>query len=156
MADVATRYDVRVVPVEATAALRHDVLRPHQTIEEMVLPGESDPGTTAFAAVAADGAVVGTAVVLPEPCPWRPDRRDGWRLRGMATAPEWRGQGVGTRVLGAAIDHVADNGGGLVWCHARTPARSLYERAGFAAYGDVWDEPVIGPHIGMWREVAAR
>jgi predicted GNAT family N-acyltransferase len=48
---------------------------------------------------------------------------------------------------------VAERGGGLVWCHARTPARRFYERAGFTAVGAEWVEPPIGPHITMWRAV---
>ncbi len=71
----------------------------------------------------------------------------------MATAPDWRGRGLGTAVLDALIDHAAAHGGGLVWCNARVPARRLYERAGLVARGAVFDIPGIGPHIQMWRTV---
>jgi len=72
---------------------------------------------------------------------------------GMATDPERRGRGIGTRVLAAALDHVRAAGGTVIWCNARTPARTLYERAGFAAHGDEWVDPVIGPHVAMWRRL---
>jgi len=72
----------------------------------------------------------------------------------MATAPEWRRRGVGSALLAAVIDHVATNGGGLLWCNARLGALGFYERAGFQARGDAWEEPVIGPHVAMWRFVA--
>jgi predicted GNAT family N-acyltransferase len=42
-----------------------------------------------------------------------------------------------------------------VWCHARTPAQPFYKRAGFAAHGDEWVDPEIGPHVAMWLEVGA-
>jgi predicted GNAT family N-acyltransferase len=71
----------------------------------------------------------------------------------MATDEAWRSGGVGSRLLGAVLDHVAAAGGEMVWCNARTPARRFYERAGFAAHGDEWVDPEIGPHIAMWREV---
>jgi predicted GNAT family N-acyltransferase len=36
-----------------------------------------------------------------------------------------------------------------VWCNARTPARGFYERAGFAAVGEEFALPDIGPHFLM-------
>ena len=71
----------------------------------------------------------------------------------MATAEGLRGVGIGARLLAAALDHIAAEGGDLVWCNARTPARRFYERAGFVARGDEWVDPEIGPHIAMWREL---
>jgi len=84
--------------------------------------------------------------------PWRPEL-DAWRLRGMATAPEWRGMGVGRAMVGAVFDHVAAGGGALLWCNARLAAVGFYERAGMTTTGDVWEEPVIGPHIAMFVQV---
>jgi GNAT superfamily N-acetyltransferase len=71
----------------------------------------------------------------------------------MATAPEWRGTGVGSALVGAVFDHVAAGGGGLLWCNARLAAVGFYERAGMVTTGDVWEEPVIGPHIAMFVQV---
>jgi GNAT superfamily N-acetyltransferase len=71
----------------------------------------------------------------------------------MATAPEWRGTGVGSALLGAVFDHVAAGGGGLLWCNARLAAVGFYERSGMVTRGDVWEEPVIGPHIAMFVHV---
>ncbi len=56
-------------------------------------------------------------------------------------------------MLGAAVSHVADRGGGLLWCNARLPAVTLYTRAGFVEVGEPWTDPVIGPHVVMWRTV---
>jgi predicted GNAT family N-acyltransferase len=71
----------------------------------------------------------------------------------MATAEGQRGRGVGARTLAACVVHVLRHGGGLLWCTARTPARAFYERAGFVVHGEEWIDPVIGPHVAMWREV---
>jgi len=145
---------VRRVEAAATRPLRRAVLRPHQRIEELVLPGDDDADTGHFAALL-DGRVVGTASVRAEAAPFPVPGTAGavWRLRGMATEPALRGSGVGGRVLAAALGHVASSGGTLLWCNARTPARSFYERAGFVADGQPWDEPEIGPHVRMWRRV---
>jgi GNAT superfamily N-acetyltransferase len=148
-------FEVRRVPAEQTYALRQQVLRPHQTLEQMRLPGDDDPDSGFLAAIDGAGTVLGTVSLRRERCPWQPDRPDGWRLRGMATVPDMQGRGIGTEVLSAGIAHVEQHGGGLVWCHARSPARTLYERAGFSVFGDEWEDPVIGPHVRMWRDVPA-
>ena len=142
---------VERVPPERTHALRGRVLRPN--MPERAAVADATPGAASFAAVDSDGEVVGTVIVYPEDCPWRHDP-GAWRLRGMATAPELRSMGIGSAVLAAALDHIAAEGGSLVWCNARTPARAFYERAGFRVHGDEWVDPEIGPHVAMWRTVA--
>lgn len=140
--------DVEQVPPGLTAALRRRVLRPHQTVAELV--AETAPGTIGFAAFSG-GAVVGSALLSQEPFP--DGEIDAWRLRGMATAPEFQGRGVGGAVLSTVIDYVRIAGGTVLWANARTPARRFYESHGFAAVGDIWNDPDIGPHIRMWRKV---
>jgi predicted GNAT family N-acyltransferase len=147
--------DVRVeaVPATVTFPLRQRVLRPHQQLEQLALPGDDDPDTCHVAALTPTGEVVGTANVRREPPPWEASTGAGWRLRGMATIWECRGQGIGTRLLEAALSHVVDRGGGLVWCNARVPAQRFYERAGFVTRGESWNDPDVGPHVTMWRYV---
>jgi GNAT superfamily N-acetyltransferase len=140
------------VPPEVTHPLRRRVLRPGAS-GHVRLSADDHPATAAFAATTPAGDVVGTAIVYPEPCPWQPQRPGAWRLRGMATDPGRRSGGIGARVLRAVLDHVRAQGGALVWCNARTPARRFYERAGFAPHGEPWDDPDIGPHVAMWREL---
>jgi predicted GNAT family N-acyltransferase len=67
----------------------------------------------------------------------------------MATAEGKRREGVGAALLNAVLEHVKLHSGGLLWCSARTSARSFYERAGFVSRGDIWDEPRLGPHVMM-------
>lgn len=138
----------QVVP-GLTASLRQRVLRPHQTVAELVAAPPS-PGTVAFAGFVS-GAVVGSALVMPDPFPDRPAVPGAWRVRGMATDAGHRGEGVGSAVLQTAIDYARTAGGELVWCNARVAARGFYQRAGFAATGPEFDEPNIGRHIRMWR-----
>lgn len=150
----AVEYTVRQVPVERTRALRKAVLRPYLPEDDpYVLPDDHLPTTVSFGAVTPDDELIGVARLTPEPPPFAPDRRDSWRLRGMATSPEVRNLGVGAAVLRALVAHVAASGGGILWCNARTTARGLYERGGMRQWGDVWEEPDIGPHIVMWRDI---
>lgn len=73
----------------------------------------------------------------------------GWRLRGVAVEPAWRKRGVGR----ALVDHAASaaRSGDVVWVNARIGARRFYERLGFDAYGDYWDDPASGAHVVMAR-----
>ena len=151
------RVTVGAVAAETTWALRQEVLRPARAVRDCLYEGEADPRAAHVAAVDTDtGTVLAVGVVIPEPPPWDTDSGDGWRVRGMATRPEARGTGLGGRVLDLLIGHVADHGGGLVWCNARTPALHLYERGQFLPRGDVFELPEIGPHRVMWRTVAPR
>ena len=144
--------------------MRHSVLRPHLAFEAVVWEGDDDPVTATFGAMDREtGAVVGVATVFPEPGPFEPSevglapgassKDTTWRLRGMATEEAARGRGIGSMVLEAAVDHVAAEGGELLWCNARIGAVAFYERAGFRTWGEVWDLPSVGPHIVMWRYV---
>src|SRR5205823_13425096 len=72
-----------------------------------------------------------------------------WRGRGMATKAPARARGAGAAVLAALLDHARAEGARSVWCNVRTPARSLYERAGFRAVSEEFELPGIGPHFRM-------
>lgn len=150
-----TAYVVERVAAADTWALRHEVLRPHQRLAEMAVPGDDDRASGHFVARTPAGEVIGTASVLPEPPPWATEGQRAWRLRGMATAPGWRGKGVGTTVFAAALAHVGAHGGTLLWCNARIPAQAFYDRAGFVPHGEPWVDPVIGPHLAMSKTVRA-
>lgn len=164
--------DVVVERVVASVVLplRSAVLRPGRPLDAARLDVDDLPDTATFAAIdrratgtgatvgrnpgtaTEPGTVVGTALVYPVACPWVPTAR-GWRLRGMATAPGRRNAGIGTRLVQVVVEHVESHGGEVLWCFARVPARRFYERAGFVAVGHEWDEPGIGPHVNMARDL---
>ena len=132
--------DLRLIPLDATRALRRDVLRPYMTVEE--LAAHEPPESVAFGAFDGD-ELVAVGLVGPEGEP------GDWRVRGMATRPDARGQGAGTRVLEALVHHAVEHGATRLWCNARTPARTLYERVGFVVASDEFEPPHIGPHYRM-------
>ena len=122
--------DVAVIPTADSYALRHAVLRPHQSIDKVVWDNDDEPGTATFGAIErASRAIVGVATVFRESAPFdvteagvppgAGSRTTTWRLRGMATRPDAQGQGIGSSVLRAVFDHVAAAGGDLLWCNAR-------------------------------------
>jgi GNAT superfamily N-acetyltransferase len=136
---------VREVPIAETRVLRQSILRSHETIQQLA----AEEPAEAFAAGAFDGErLIAVGIVAPSGEPGR------WRVRGMATALGERGRGVGRGVLDALLEHAHSNGGTRVWCNARVPARTFYERAGFHVCSDVFDVPPIGPHLVMERELS--
>ncbi len=146
---------VELVDSRVVRTLRHRVLRPGRPASESEYPDDDHPRVAHVAVMSGTdpGQVVAVGSVLPEAPPWEPRRSDGWRVRGMATRPDARGEGLGALVLRTLVDHVAAQGGGLVWCNARVPAQGLYGRAGFATRGAVFELRFIGPHVQMWRTV---
>ena len=133
--------DLRSIPLAQSRALRRDVLRPYMTVDELA---DHEPDDAVAVGVFQDDELVAVGLIGPEG-----EELGDWRIRGMATAPHARGRGAGTKVLQALVQHATDNGATRVWCNARTPARSLYERAGFVATSDEFETPRIGPHYRM-------
>lgn len=142
---------VTPVGAEETRPLRHLVLRPGQPVGSTVYAGDDDPEARHWAALD-DGRVVGVASLYREPRPGGPEQ--GWRLRGMATAPDARRRGVGRALLAAAVEHVAAHGGGELWANARLGARDFYLARGFRVEGDEFHIDGIGPHVVMRLDVA--
>lgn len=146
-----TDLRAEVVDAATTTELRRTVLRP-QWPAGAFMPG--DDATDAVHLALFDGHdLVSTCVLLPRPYPLRPAQPHAWQLRGMATAAHRTGEGLGSALLRAVDVHVVSRGGRLVWCDARSSARSFYERNGFHAEGDEFVHADSGlPHFRMWRE----
>ena len=151
---------VRRVPAAAVHPLRTRVLRPDWPPGRL-LTLDADPEAVHVAAERG-GRTVGVATVYPE----APDERGrgpipdaafapgvAWQLRGMATEASAQSQGIGGRVLAAAVEAVRDSGGRVLWCHARVRAVPFYERAGLVGVTDAFEIGDIGMHVVMWTPV---
>jgi GNAT superfamily N-acetyltransferase len=133
---------LREIPLDATRPLRQAVLRPHETLEQLA---EDEPADAYPVGVFDQGELISVGLVAPD------GEGRAWRVRGMATARGARGGGAGSAVLDALVRHAFACGASRVWCNARTPARSLYERAAFVAVSEEFELPDIGPHFVMER-----
>jgi len=133
-------FTIRPVGLEQTRALRQAILRPHETLAQ--LARHEPDGAHAVGAFDGD-ELVSVGFVCPDGGP------GSWRVRGMATVPSARGAGAGSAVLDALLAHARRQGATRIWCNARTPARSLYERAGMGAASEEFELPEIGPHVVM-------
>lgn len=142
---------VEQVDPRMTLPLRRRVLRPHQAYDEIAAETDVE-GLFAIGALV-ERVLVSCVVAHPQPFPAEPSLQHAWRLRGMATSPDHRGQGLGGQVLARTLDELRLRGAVLVWCNARIPAVALYERAGFTVAGEPWEDPLLGPHVRMRRDV---
>ena len=154
---------MRILDVAAavTRPLRSTVLRDGAPPDTLVYPGDDDPRALHVGAYQGD-TLVGIATIYPEAPPEAhraalPEAAyapvGAFRLRGMATRPDVQRGGVGRRVLERCFEHVRDSGAAVLWCNARTGARTFYEAMGLHAVGEEFDIAGIGPHFVMWRDL---
>jgi len=173
---------ITTITAAQTYPLRQSVLRAGLPPEACSFPGDEQPTTTHLGAFRGD-ALIGIATLMQQPMPAVPDPpspdlqatasddlgpaaspppgpapadRDApaVRLRGMAVAPDARGQGIGAALMRASLQHARHTGATRFWCHARTPAVRFYERHGLTTTGPPFDIPTAGPHRLMWRPLA--
>ena len=154
--DVALRCGIVVdhLVIELTAVqthpLRLDVLR-RGTPSRDVAFREDDLPSTLHLGVEVDGVVVAVSTWIRNPYPDMPSTV-GAQLRGMATAPEMRGHGIGGLLLVTGVERMFASGCDLVWAHARDTALTFYERHGFVRRGTGYVDVVTGvPHHDIVR-----
>ncbi|RBY95639.1 GNAT family N-acetyltransferase [Blastococcus sp. TF02-8] len=122
-------------------------LRTRVFVEEQGVPAEieqDDADATAVHVLSRDssGQVVATGRLL----------LDGpvARIGRMAADAGVRGRGHGAAVLAELHRQAAAHGAREVELHAQLPARRFYEREGYAAVGEVYEEAGIA-HVTMRR-----
>ena len=73
-----------------------------------------------------------------------------YRLRAMATNPNFRGKSVGKQLVEKAIEIIKEKGYEVLWCDARKVALGFYEKCGFSVKGDFYQVKNIGLHKLMY------
>lgn len=142
---------VREATAEEVVGLRQRVLRPHESPAALLASDDRD--AVDLAAVTPTQRVVACARLCREPPSWATPATDWWRLRNMATSAQARGLGLGRQLVDAALQRARTAGAERVWCAARTGSAGFYTRCGFEPVTDPWDDPELGPHVGMARSV---
>lgn len=136
-----------------TIEIRHQMLRPGLPKEECHFPGDTDEQTFHLGAFV-DKKLVSVASFFFENCPDFKDEYQ-YRLRGMATLPDFQHQGLSSALLRMAFPIIKQNFCSLLWCNARIAAVGFYENVGFEKYGEQFDIPGIGPHILMSKKITS-
>jgi predicted GNAT family N-acyltransferase len=134
-----------VVKSEECLPLREEVLRPGQPQDAFRYETDDEPRALHLAAKEEE-ELLGIATLLPEGHP--NDGREVWRLRGMAVRPDQRGKGLGKMLL-TALQAVAKQRGGGMWCTARSGVEEFYAHFGFKREGGEFEVQGAGPHVLM-------
>lgn len=113
-------------------AIRYAVFVDEQGVPAELEHDEHDHAALHLLAVSPNGSPVATARMLP----------DG-QIGRMAVLPAWRRQGIGSAMLRELIAISARRGGGTLFLHAQCRAEPFYQRLGFVAEGDVFDDAGI-------------
>jgi GNAT superfamily N-acetyltransferase len=142
--DAGTIPTIQRVAVDIILQLRHAVLRPQLPFASACFDGDSAGSTLHLAALAA-GQTVACASFMIAPF----DGESAYQLRGMATHPDWRGQGLGRQLLAHAEFLLRDDPIRLRWCNARTSAIGFYTTMGWTVVSDIFEIPTAGPHRRM-------
>ncbi len=138
--------EIREIIAEQTRAIRQVVLRPHQAAEELIYPGDNDADSFHLGAVRGD-EVLAILSMYHQPMPG--ETENAWRIRGMASVAEIRGQGYGRMLVEVARDRAWAVERAVIWCNARESAFGFYEKLGFVIEGELFEIEGIGSHAVM-------
>lgn len=122
---------------DEAAPIRYAVFVDEQKVPAEIELDDWDALSLHALALDAQGRVLGTGRLLP----------DG-HIGRMAVLQSARGQGVGTALLRALLEAARARGDREVVLSAQTHAMPFYEKAGFIAEGDEYDDAGI-PHRQM-------
>ncbi|GAC1327184.1 MAG: GNAT family N-acetyltransferase [Mycobacteriales bacterium] len=127
----------------AAYAVRHAVFVVEQGVPEG-LERDDEDARADHAVGRVDGQVVAAGRLV---------RRGGTGLVGrMAVLPAGRGRGVGSAVLAVLEECARERGLAEVELHAQISAREFYQRLGYSAHGEEYDEAGIR-HVSMRKSV---
>jgi len=141
-------FTVRQITAAETIPLRHSVLRPHQPVDACHYPGDEEAVNFHIGAFHNEDLISVASYFLEK----HPDL-DGdlqYRLRGMATAPAFRGQGAGSQLIVKGNEILSKKDVPVWWCNARISAAGYYEKLGLSQLGDIFEIKPIGMHKVMY------
>ena len=147
-------FEVRHIGSLGTLPIRQKVLRPYQPVEAC-LYGTDDAEGSFHVGAFHDEKLVSIASF----CLAHHEELEGtfhYRLRAMATLPEYRRMGAGRQVVQYAEEILREKGVDILWCQGRTSVIAYYESLGFLPQGEVFDYPPIGPHILLFKKLSGR
>lgn len=141
---------IQFITAEDTMDLRSRILRPGQPLEACRY-AEDNLVTTFHIGVLIDGRIVGNGTFMQQQHPDLEAFQLAYRLRGMATDPEVRHQGLGRLILETAENELKKRQCDLLWFNARVSSEGFYHKLGYDVIGNIFDIAGIGPHKVMYR-----
>jgi GNAT superfamily N-acetyltransferase len=144
--------EFRIIHHKETHLLRHKVLWPHiPKLEDCVIDIDESPGAIHLG-VFLDSRLISVGSLFEMHSAKIPHTVQ-YRLRAMATDPDFRGRHSGGMLLENAKLILRQKGIDALWCDARLSAVGFYERLGFHKLPEVYEVKNIGPHHFMWFDL---
>jgi phosphoglycerate kinase len=135
---------IKYIRPEDTLSLRSRVLRNNMPLEQCIFPTDN-LGFHLGAVI--NEKIVCIASFFPEDCPdWG---AGGYKLRGMASDPDFAGMGCGRELIKFAKNELIAANASYIWCNARSSAVDFYKKSGFEVISDEFEVPGIGMHFNM-------
>ena len=146
---------MKVLRISASDAfpIRQQMLVPSRELKKAKFENDDDEDISFHLGAFKDSKLVSVASFFYDRNPLFPDMHQ-YQLRGMATLPEFQGQGLSSELLSSAFPIIKQNFCTLLWCNARVTAIGFYEKVGFKKYNDeVFEIEDIGPHVLMFKQI---
>ena len=134
------------------ASVRRAVFVKEQGIDESEEWDDDDARSHHVILRSKAGLVIGTGRLIPPAGEAAPNSDHIGKIGRMAVIKSCRSTGVGKRLLTALLDEAKRRQMTHIRISAQVAAKALYERAGFVAEGDVYDEVGI-PHQAMVKRL---
>ena len=133
-------FSIRICEWDAAASalrrIRYDVFVVEQGVPEVLEWDEADERSVHALAEDSRGAPIGCARLLA----------DG-HIGRVAVTRNWRGRGVGTALMNRLIDEARRRGDPRAIVNAQVAAMPFYERQGFCATSETFDEAGIAHRV---------
>lgn len=142
---------IKYISAAETLDLRNRVLRNNAGIDKCVFATDGIEGGFHMGWFF-EGKIMSIATFYPENCDER--GAGGFRLRGMATDPDFSGKGCGSDLIKFAINELRSANASYIWCHARSSAIGFYRKLDFEVISDEFEVPGIGPHFIMIKMIS--
>jgi len=136
--------EIREIDSQDTLELRLMVLRPTGSLEGCTFPGDDHAFTKHYGAFI-DKSLFGVVSI------YKQEHSEfsgvGFQIRAMATHPQARGKGAGSRLLKKAEVYAIENGADYVWANARISAKEFYRKSEYKIDDHEFHIEGVGPHV---------
>lgn len=141
---------VKNIDGSETYVLRQKILRPSQTLADCKYPSDYETDSFHLGAFIND-KLISIASFSKEIYPDLPTGIH-YRLRGMATLPEFRNNHAGSSLIQKAEQILQERQANILWCNGRITVADYYKRLGFQEHGEIFEIEPIGLHKVLYKE----
>ncbi|MEA9357914.1 GNAT family N-acetyltransferase [Bacteriovorax sp. PP10] len=136
-----------------TYPIRQQVLTPDHDLKKSKFEHDEDEDISFHLGAFIESQLVSVASFYYDRNTNFPDLHQ-YQLRGMATLPEFQGQGLSSELLNMAFPVIKQNFCTLLWCNARVTAIGFYEKVGFKTFSaEPFEIEGIGMHVLMYKNI---